>query len=104
LRVFLLIVLGLVVAAAFALLPFKDHEVPCGPPLLGAEPGDDYSIVPGTCESEADDRLRVAALGLGFASGCVATALITRVPRRRSHMSRDDQRAVSAPSGPAGGS
>lgn len=81
-RVVVLAIVGVLVAGAFALLPFTDGEVPCGPPLFGAEPSNDYSVVPGTCETRGHRRMQVATAGLGFAAGCPATGLVMRIHSR----------------------
>lgn len=58
-------VAALLAATWLALAPFHDREVPCGPPLFGADPGANYSITPGTCSDAATDRLRIAAVLVG---------------------------------------
>lgn len=69
-------VVSLLVAGWLSLLGFDDRDVPCGPPLFGADPPANYSITPGTCRDMASDRLLFAAgflvVGVALAGGAVS--------------------------------
>jgi hypothetical protein len=86
-------VAALVAAAWLSLMPFNDREVRCGPPLLGANPPENYSITPGTCSEMASDRLVLAA---GLLAVSVALTLAVVINARTSEPPRTSQERQSA--------
>jgi hypothetical protein len=85
-------VIALVAAAWLALMPFNDREVRCGPPLFGAGPPGNYSIVPGNRSDKGEDRLTVAAALVAVSAIFAVGLLLARqsrampeAPSRREH-------------------